>query len=84
LALGSIVSAADNTQRPAEETGSVLTDPLLDVDYVPNAGSEAIEGGVDSATVGVALTTDFNGDARPQGDAYDIGAYEVGDVPPGE
>jgi len=75
---------ADNTQRPAEETGSVLTDPLLDADYIPGAGSEAIDGGVDPATVGVTLTTDFNGDARPQGDAYDIGAYEVDAVPPGE
>ena len=71
-------NAADNTQRPDVETGSVLTDPLLDADYVPGAGSEAIDGGVDPATVGVTLTTDYNGDARPQGAAYDIGAYEVG------
>ncbi len=71
-------NAADNTQRPDVETGSVLTDPLLDANYVPQAGSEAIDGGVDPATVGVTLTTDYNGDARPQGAAYDIGAYEVG------
>ena len=75
-------NAADNTQRPDVETGSVLTDPLLDANYVPGAGSEAIDGGVDPATVGVTLTTDYNGDARPQGAAYDIGAFEVGATSP--
>jgi len=73
---------ADNTQRPDVETGSVLTDPLLDANYVPQAGSVAIDGGVDPATVGMTLTTDYNGDARPQGAAYDIGAYEVGAASP--
>ena len=74
-------SAADNTQRPDVETGSVLTDPLLDAEYVPGAGSPAIDAGVDPATVGVTLTTDYNGDARPQGAAYDIGAYEIAAAP---
>jgi hypothetical protein len=69
--------AADNTQRPDVETGSILSDPLLDADNVPTVGSEAIDGGVDPATVGVTLTTDYNGDTRPKGAAYDIGAIEV-------
>ncbi len=69
-------SAADNTQRPDVETGSILTDPLLDAGYVPAEGSPAIDAGVDPAIVGVTLTTDYNGDSRPQGAAYDIGAYE--------
>jgi len=68
-------NAADNTQRPAEETGSVLADPLLDANYVPGAGSPAIDAGADVSAEGV--TTDYNGDPRPQGAAYDIGAYEA-------
>jgi hypothetical protein len=69
--------AADNTQRPDVETGSILSDPLLDADLVPGAGSEAIDGGVDPATVGVTLMNDYNGATRPKGAAYDIGAFEV-------
>ena len=76
--------AADNTQRPAEETGSVTDDPLLDAEYVPGAGSPAIDAGVDPATVGITLMTDYNGVARPQGAAYDIGAFEVVAAPPAE
>jgi hypothetical protein len=68
-------NAADNTQRPADEMGSVSADPLLDANYVPGAGSPAIDAGVDVSAEGV--TTDYNGDPRPQGAAYDIGAYEA-------
>ncbi len=69
---------ADNTQRPDVETGSIMSDPLLDADLVPMEGSEAIDGGVDPAIVGVTLTNDYNGRGRPKGAAYDIGAFEVG------
>ncbi len=68
-------SAGPNCQRT--ETGSVNADPLLDANYVPGAGSPAIDAGVDPATVGVTLTTDYSGSPRPQGAAYDIGAYEA-------
>jgi hypothetical protein len=66
--------AAPNCQRT--ETGSVNADPLLDANHAPGAGSPAIDAGVDPAIVGVTLTTDYNGNLRPQGAAYDIGAYE--------
>jgi len=75
---------ADNTQRTDEETGSVLGDPLLDAEYVPGAGSPAIDAGVDPATLGITLLTDYIGAARPQGAAYDIGAFEVVAAPPAE
>ena len=69
---------ADNTQRPADETGSLTDDPLLDaLLYIPGVGSPTIDAGIDPATVGVTVTTDLNGDARPQGAGYDIGAFET-------
>jgi hypothetical protein len=70
-----------NTNRT--QAGSITTDPLLDaVTYAPKAGSPAIDAGVDPATVGVTLPTDYDGKPRPQGAAYDIGACESGPAAP--
>lgn len=43
-------------------------------DYHAKAGSPTIDKG--SSSAGVAPTSDFDGNPRPQGAAYDIGAYE--------
>jgi hypothetical protein len=75
---------APNTERTADETGSITGDPLLDANYVPGAGSPAIDAGIDPVIVGITLMTDYIGVARPQGAAYDIGAFEVVAAPPAE
>ena len=46
-------------------------DPLLDASYRLGAGSPAIDAGVDAG-----VSTDIDGDPRPLGDGYDIGADE--------
>jgi len=50
---------------------SIFNDPLLDSTYHLRPGSPAINAGMDAG-----VTTDIDGDARPKGSGYDIGADE--------
>ncbi|PWJ44026.1 right-handed parallel beta-helix repeat-containing protein [Sediminitomix flava] len=44
--------------------------------YELSDGAEGVDGGMDVASLGIR--SDFNGNARPQGNGYDVGAYESG------
>ena len=62
---------------PAWDAGCINADPLFSdfasLDFRLQAGSPAMDAGTDTGIVG-----DFAGIARPQGSAYDIGAFEFG------
>jgi hypothetical protein len=66
-----------NFTSPTNFTGKAVTADnitnLAAADWSITAGSACVNAG---ATLG-AVTTDFIGTARPQGSAYDIGAYEA-------
>ncbi len=57
-------------------TGLVTGDPKLDAVYRLRAGSAAIDAGVNTG-----VSTDVDGDARPLGGGYDIGADEYRSSP---
>jgi subtilisin-like proprotein convertase family protein len=67
---------AENTQRQAEETGSITEDPLLDADLVPSKGSPAI----DASDPDTATAADIVG--MPAFGIRDLGAYESEFEPP--
>jgi len=63
---------------PSFQAVNPLTgDPKLDATYHLQAGSAAIDAGVDAG-----VTLDIDGQVRPWGAGYDIGADEYGSVPP--
>ncbi len=56
-----------------QDSHSIHGDPLLNSDRTLQASSPCIDAGITLSTV----ANDFNGTARPQGAAYDIGAFEA-------
>ncbi len=58
---------------PTGSLGNVSVDPSLNGDYEPGAAAVA-DGGTGVTSYGV--TTDYDGDARPQGNGTSIGAQE--------
>jgi len=64
----------------AADQHSIVGDPRLDSAnlYRPLAGSPAIDHGLTLADV----TVDYAGTTRPQGAAYDIGAFEIPSISP--
>ena len=61
-----------NTNDPITGTNAILQDPLLAPDYGLRPNSPALDNGLTIPW----LTVDLEGTARPQGSAYDIGAFE--------
>jgi parallel beta-helix repeat protein len=56
-----------------QDSNSIHADPLLNTDLTLQAASPCIDAGKSLTTV----QKDYNGTARPQGAAYDIGAFEA-------
>jgi hypothetical protein len=56
-----------------QDSKSIHGDPVMNSDLTLQASSPCINAGITLSTV----TDDFNGTARPQGSAYDIGAFEA-------
>jgi len=63
----------DSNSQLANDLASIFVDPTLD-DYQLATGSQAIDAGTN--LVSAIVTVDLNGNTRPIGINYDIGAYE--------
>jgi hypothetical protein len=83
--LGAVYQLTDSG-RIAANPAFVNYNPKGTGDYHLQSGSPAIDAGVSSATAGitngVAPSDDFDGNGRPTGGAWDIGAYEWGGTGP--
>lgn len=58
--------------------GNLNVDPLFVSASAANFHLQANSPAIDAGTAIATLTTDLDGNGRPQGSAYDIGAYEYG------
>jgi len=56
-----------------EDSASYTVDPAFEQTFHLSSGSPAVDRGVN-----VGVTTDYNGNSRPNGNGYDIGAVESG------
>jgi len=63
----------DGNSLLADPLPSIVVDPSLN-DYTISMGSQAIDAG--TTLVNAVVTADLNGNIRPSGSTYDIGAYE--------
>jgi hypothetical protein len=55
-----------------QDSNSIIGNPLFNIDYSLAGNSPCIDAGMTLT----AVTDDFNSVSRPQGDGYDIGAFE--------
>lgn len=64
-------------QSSGQDANSYVISPNLDGIYHPVSGSQAIDFGTSLSSLGITLlNSDRTGVSRPQGSAWDIGAYE--------
>jgi len=87
LAYGSTtpIMSLSQVQAYGQEMHSRQGSALLDTNYKPTSGSPAVDVSIRSSVYdtffslyGIGIAKDFQGVARPQGSAWDIGAYELG------
>jgi hypothetical protein len=79
------IMSLSQVQTYGQETHSRQGSALLDSNYKPGSGSPVVDVSVRSAVYdtffslyGIDIANDIQGLARPQGLAWDIGAYEIG------
>ncbi|QQR81663.1 MAG: hypothetical protein IPJ69_06040 [Deltaproteobacteria bacterium] len=69
---GTILSNITTTQTFAE----LFLDSATN-DFHPILGSALLDAGIDPTSEGLSIPNDHDGQSRPQGERYDIGAYEL-------